>query len=66
MKAMYLLFVVLTDSQGYDSMKAVSSIEHKDKLSCIVEKAQHRELKGRVSYFCGDSGLYFNKQQKFY
>ena len=66
MKTMYLLFIVLTDAQGYDSMKAVSDIEHRDKLSCIVEKAHHRELKGNVSYFCGDSTKYFNKQQKFY
>lgn len=66
MKTMYLLFVVLTDAQGYESMSAVSNIEHKDKLSCIAEKAQHKELKGRISYFCGDSSLYFNKQQKFY
>lgn len=66
MKAMYLLFVVLTDAQGYESMNAVSNIEHKDKLSCMVEKAQHKDLKDKISYFCGDSSLYFNKQQKFY
>lgn len=66
MKAIYLLFVVLTDAQGYETMSAVSNIEHKDKLSCIVEKAQHKDLKGKISYFCGDSTMYFNKQQKFY
>lgn len=66
MKTIYLLFVVLTDIQGYESMKAVSNIEHKDKLSCNVEKAQYRELKDKISYFCGSSELYFNKQQKFY
>ena len=66
MKTIYLLFVVLTDAQGYESMKAVSNIEHKDKLSCHVEKAQYRELKDKVSYFCGDSSKYFNKQQKLY
>lgn len=66
MKTIYLLFVVLTDAQGYESMKAVSNIEHKDKLSCTVEKAQYRELKDKVSYFCGDNKLFFNKQQKLY
>lgn len=66
MKAIYLLFVVLTDSQGYEAMNAVSNVEHKDKLSCIVEKAQHKDLKDKISYFCGDSRLYFNKEQKFY
>ena len=66
MKTIYLLFVVLTDLQGYETMKTVSNIEHKDNLSCNVEKAQYRELKDKVSYFCGDSNLFFNKQQKLY
>ena len=66
MKTIYLLFVVLTDAQGYESLHAVSNVEHKDKLSCTVEKAQYRELKDKISYFCGDSSKYFNKEQKFY
>ena len=66
MKTIYLLFVVLTDAQGYETMQAVSNIEHKDKLSCNVEKAQYKELRDKVSYFCGDSNLLFNKQQKLY
>lgn len=66
MKTIYLLFVVLTDTQGYESMQAVSNIEHNDKLSCHVEKAQYRELKDKISYFCGDSSKYFNKKQEFY
>lgn len=66
MKTIYLLFVVLTDAQGYESMQAVSNIEHKDKLSCHVEKAQYRELKNKISFFCGDSTLFFNKEQKLY
>ncbi len=32
----------------------------------MVEKAQYAELKDRISYFCGDSKLFFNKEQKFY
>lgn len=66
MKTIYLLFVVSTDVQGYESLHAVSNVEHKDKLSCNVEKAQYRELKDKISYFCGDSSKYFNKEQKFY
>ena len=66
MKTIYLLFVVLTDAQGYESLHAVSNIEHRDKLSCHVEEAQYRELKDKVSYFCVDSSKYFNKEQKFY
>ena len=66
MKPIYLLFVVLTDTQGYETMQAVSNTEHKDKLSCNVEKAQYRELKDKISYFCADSKLFFNKEQKLY
>ena len=66
MKTIYLLFVVLTDAQCYESLHAVSNVEHKDKLSCTVEKAQYRELKDKISYFCGDSSKYFNKEQKFF
>ena len=66
MKTIYLLFIVIPDAHGYESMQAVSNIEHRDKLSCNVEKAQYRELKDRISYFCGDSKLFFNKEQKFY
>lgn len=65
MKTIYLLFVVLTDVQGYESMQAVSNIEHRDKLSCNVEKAQYRESEN-MRFFCGDSKLFFNKEQKFY
>ena len=64
MKTIYLLFVVLTDVQGYETMQAVSNVEHKDKLSCNIEKAQYKELKDKISYFCDDSKLFFNKQQK--
>ena len=63
MKTIYLLFVVLTDAQGYESMKAVSNIEHKDKLSCHVEKAQYKETEN-MSFFCGDSKLFFQQRTK--
>lgn len=51
MKTIYLLFVVLTDTQGYESMQAVSNIEHKNIFSCHVEKAQYRELKDKKICF---------------
>lgn len=40
MKTIYLLFVIFTDAQGYESMHAVSNIKHQDRLSCMAEKAQ--------------------------
>ena len=71
MKTIYLLFVVLTDSQGYETMLPVSQTKHTSMLECKVEKAQHKDVEGvngvnRVQFFCGDETMYFNKQQKFY
>lgn len=71
MKTIYLLFVVITNSESYEQMQTVSNKEHNDKLSCLVEKAQHKDIEGinginRVHFFCGDEAMYFNKQQKFY
>lgn len=67
----YLLFAVLINSDGTEQMQPVSNIEHNSKLSCLVEKAQHQDIKGingvnRIQFFCGDETMYFNKQQKFY
>ena len=66
MKTIYLLFVVLTDAQGYETMLPVTNIKHTSMLECKVEKAQHKEIKDRVEFFCGDETKYFNKEQKFY
>lgn len=71
MKTIYLLFVIFTDAQGYESLHAVSNIKHQDRLSCMAEKAHHKDVKGidgfnDVEFFCGEAHLYFNKQQKLY
>lgn len=66
MKTIYLLFVVLTDTQGYETMLPVSDIKHSTILSCKVEKAQYKEVANKIAYFCGDETKYFNKQQVFY
>lgn len=65
MKTIFLLFVVFTDSQGYESLHVVSNKQHKDRISCIAEKAQHK-TSDNVSFFCGESHLFFNKEQKLY
>ena len=69
----YLLFVVLIDSNGvsqngipYEQMHTVSNIAHNDKLSCLVEKAEHNDIENRMLFFCGRSDMYFNKEQKLY
>lgn len=66
MKTIYLLFVILTDSQGYETMLPVSNIKHNSMLDCKVEKVQHKDVKNKVQFFCGDETMYFNKQQMFY
>ena len=62
----YLLFVVLIDSQGYEQMHTISNIAHNDRLSCLVEKAGHKDIEGTMLFFCGKDTEYFNKEQKLY
>lgn len=62
----YLLFVVLINSDGTEQMHTVSNIEHNDKLNCLVEKAEHKDIENRILFFCGKNTEYFNKQQKLY
>ena len=66
MKTIYLLFVILTDQQGYETMLPVTNTKYNSMLECKVEKAQHKDLENRVQFFCGDEAKHFNKQQKFY
>lgn len=66
MKTIYLLFVVLTDTQGYETMQPVTNTKHLSMLECKIEKAQHKDIDNRVQFFCGDETMYFNKQQMFY
>lgn len=71
MKTIYLLFVILTDAQGYETMLPVTNTKHNSMLECKVEKVQHKGVKcingdNRVQFFCGDETMYFNKEQRLY
>lgn len=66
MKTIYLLFVVLTNNEGYETMLPVTNTKHTSMLECKVEKVQHKGIDNRVEFFCGDETKYFNKQQVFY
>lgn len=66
MKIIYLLFVILTDQQGYETMQPLTNTKHSSMLECRVEKAQHKDIENGVQFFCGDETKYFNKEQKFY
>ena len=62
----YLLFVVLINADGTEQMHTISNIAHNDRLSCLVEKAGHKDIENRMLFFCGRSDMYFNKEQKLY
>ena len=66
MKTIYLLFVVLTNNEGYEKMLPVSNTKHHSMLECKIEKAQHNDIPNKVQFFCGDETMFFNKQQVFY
>ena len=66
MKTIYLLFVVLTNNEGYETMTPITNTKHNSMLECKVEKVQHKDIENRLQFFCGDETKYFNKQQVFY
>ena len=66
MKSIYIFFVVITNSEGYETMLTVSNVKHNSLLQCKVEKAQHKDVIDRIQFFCGDETKFFNKEQKFY
>lgn len=66
MEIIYLLFVVLTNSEGYETMIQVSNIKHHSMLECKIEKVQHKDIDNKVHFFCGDETKFFNKEQMFY
>jgi len=65
MKAIYLLFVVFIDDEGYETMKRVNEAKYTSIFECHVAKSYHKE-NDSIKFFCGDETKYFNKQQKFY
>lgn len=66
MKTIYLLFVILTDQSGYETMIPVTNTKHNSMLECKIEKVQHKDIDNKVQFFCGDETKFFNKEQKFY
>lgn len=65
MKTIYLLFVIFTDAQGYESMHVANNIKYNSMFECHVDKSRYKES-DNIKFFCGDETKYFNKQQKFY
>ena len=61
-----VLFVVMIDPEGYETMTRVSNITHKSYVECRAEKSQYRDVEGFIKFFCGDETRYFNKQQRLY
>ena len=48
--------MVLVGSDGSESMQVVS--KHNSYVSCKAEQARHKPLKGKITFFCGDSLFY--------
>lgn len=66
MKKIFLLFVVLTDPNGFEQMHVASNIKHTSYLSCKVEQKHHTDLKDKIAFFCADEARFFNKEQKLF
>lgn len=64
MKTVFLLFVVFTNN-GVEQIGKASNQEFDSAEMCEIEM-QDKEVTESLFYFCGDSRLYFNKQQVFY
>ena len=65
MKTIYLLFVILTDQQGYETMLPVTNTKYNSMLECKVEKVQHKDIKDIVQFFCGDETKYLINNKSF-
>lgn len=77
MKTLYLIFVVLTDPNGYESMHKASDMQFSTKQECLAElqhyssnnnnsNSYNSNSNNKANFFCGESDLYFNKEQVFY
>lgn len=51
-----ILFMVLISSDGRESLHEIS--KHNSYLSCKAEQARHKAIKGKITFFCGDSLFY--------
>lgn len=51
METIYLLFVILTDQSGYETMLPVTNTKHHSMLECKVERVQHKDIKDKVQFF---------------
>lgn len=60
MKVLYLLFVVITDPEGYETMSRYNDVDYVTKSQC--EKALKQiKVKQNQTLFCGEDYLYFKK-----
>lgn len=61
----FLLFAVIISGDGYEKMQTASDMQFKSMAECQAE-LKHYEDTAKVKFFCGESDLYFNKEQVFY
>ena len=48
--------MVLINSDGSESMQVIS--KHNSYISCKAEQSRHKAIKGKITFFCGDSLFY--------
>ena len=55
----FMLFAVITNNQGIESLVAIDHIEYDSKYSCLLNKSQYKDSES-IKFFCGEKEL-FNK-----
>ena len=55
----FLLFAVITNNQGYESIVNVNRAEYDNKFNCLIDKAQYKD-NDAIKFFCAEKEL-FNK-----
>lgn len=60
METVFLIFVVLINSNGYESLKVGSDMTFKNKSECL-EEVKHYDGGEDIKFFCSESYLFPKK-----
>lgn len=53
----FLLFAVITNNQGYESIINVNHTEYDSKFDCLINKAQYKDNE-TIKFFCAEKDLF--------
>lgn len=65
MKSMFLMFVIFVGGDGSESLETANLMKYDTLQECESDLDAYSNTKN-VTFFCGDSDLYVNKQQVFF